>query len=476
MRTLNIVGACACAVLCGCAVTLQNAPINVPVASNVVRPAPQPAAPRSRGDEATAIGVAFSGGGTRAAAFSFGVLKELSRIHTPGDPSGATLLDDVDFVSGVSGGSVTASYFGLVGDEALTDFRDKFLIRDLQGTLHTSALDPRNWFYALAGGVNDRRGVQTWLDDHLLHGARFSALGAPGKPIVWINASDIFNATPFVFDSETFGALCSDLSQLPISEAVAASAAVPVAFAPVVMQSFPAACDYQLPDWAKNALGNSASPEGLQAYAQALSNYHNPSSMRYVKLLDGGLVDNYGLLALTLRRWESNTPYGPMSAQQAVKLRRLLFVLVDAGQSTHNAWVQSVSGPDASELIGAVTDTSLESSKRASLDIFASVMDQWHDQIVTWRCGLSNADVIQYGGSIADWDCRDFNIYLSRVSFSLLDPPDAKRLSQLPTSLSLPAADVDALIAGGGEALTRAPAFQNFVNNTAGQKVAYLSQ
>jgi NTE family protein len=151
-------------------------------------------------------------------------------------------------------------------------------------------------------------------------------------------------------------------------------------------------------------------------------------------------------------------------------------VLVDAGQSTNNAWVQSVSGPDASELIGAVTDTSLESSKRASLDILASVMDQWHDQIVTWRCGLSNADVIQYGGSIADWDCRDFNIYLSRVSFSLLDPPDAKRLSQLPTSLSLPAADVDALIAGGGEALTRAPAFQNFVNNTAGQKVAYLSQ
>lgn len=474
MRILNVLGACACGVLCGCAVTLQNAPINVPVSSNVVRPAPQPAAPKSRGDETTAIGVAFSGGGTRAAAFSFGVLKQLSQIHAPNGPSGATLLDDVDFVSGVSGGSITASYFGIAGDGALADFRDKFLVQDLQGTLHTSPLDPRNWFYALAGGVNDRRGVQTWLDDHLFRGARFSVLDQLGKPIVWINASDIFNATPFVFDSETFGALCSDLSQLPVSEAVAASAAVPVAFAPVVMQSFPAACDYQLPEWAKYALGDPGSPEGLQAYAQALSNYHNPSSMRYVKLLDGGLVDNYGLLGLSLRRWESNTPYGPMSPQQAVKLRRLLFVVVDAGQSTSNAWVQTVSGPDVADLIGAVTDTSLESSKRASLDIFAGLMDRWHDQIIAWRCGLSNADVIQYRGSTAGWDCRDFNIYLSRVSFSLLDPPDAKKLSRLPTSLSLPAGDVDALIAGGGEALSRAPAFQNFLNNSTGEKVAYL--
>jgi NTE family protein len=476
MRLLNLLGACACGVLCGCAVTLQNAPINVPVASNVVRPALQPVAPRSRGDDATAIGVAFSGGGTRAAAFSFGVLKGLSQTHGPGDSSGATLLDDVDFVSGVSGGSITASYFGVAGDAALTDFRDKFLIRDLEGALHTSPLDPRNWFYALAGGVNDRRGVQTWLDDHLLQGARFSAFDAPGKPIIWINASDIFNATPFVFDSETFGALCSDLSQLPISEAVAASAAVPVAFAPIVVQSFPAACNYQLPAWAKNALANSAGPEGLQAYAQALSKYHDPSSMRYVKLLDGGLVDNYGLLALSLRRWESSTPYGPMSPQQAVKLRRLLFVVVDAGQSTNNAWVQTVSGPGAADLISAVTDTSLQSSKRASLDIFVGLMEQWHEQIVTWRCGLSSAEVTQYRSSSAGWDCHDFNIYLSRVSFSLLDPADAKMLSRLPTTLNLPAADVDALIAGGGEALARAPAFQNFLNNFAGERMARLSE
>ncbi|MFL6689631.1 MAG: patatin-like phospholipase family protein [Alphaproteobacteria bacterium] len=474
MRNRSSVIACICIALCGCAVTIENAPINVPVSAGSVRPAPLPAAPPSRGDPTTAIGVAFSGGGTRAASFSFGVLKQLAQTPTLAGATDATLIDDVDFVSGVSGGSITASYFGYASNAALADFRDKFLVQDLQSTLHTDPWDPRNWLFAWAGGVNDRRGVQRWLDAHLFHGATFSALDGPGKPIVWINASDIYNKTPFVFDGQTFGALCSDLSQLPLSEAVAASAAVPVAFAPVVMQSFPTACDYQLPGWAQETLDDPLSPEGLQAFARALSNYHDPAVMGYVKLLDGGLIDNYGLLGLSLRRLESNTPYGPMSAVQAANLKRLLFVVVDAGQSTGTSWVQTVSGPDAPALFNAVSGTAMAAGMRGSFDIFISLMEQWHDKVLTWRCGLSAAEIAGYRGTADGYDCHDFEIYIARVSFSLLDAEQAKKLSRIPTTLALPTAEVDALIAGGGEALTRAPAYQNFLRSFAGGKVAQL--
>lgn len=470
LRDFAIVGLGAA--LCGCAVNIENAPINVPVNAATVQPAPSPVAPGSRGDSATAIGVAFSGGGTRAAAFSFGVLKELARTQTPADSAGSTLIDDVDFVSGVSGGSITASYFGYAGDAALTDFRDKFLVQDLQSTLHTDFWDPRNWLFAWAGGVNDRRGVQHWLDAHLFHDATFSALNAAGKPIVWINASDIYNETPFVFDHQTFGALCSDLSRLPLSEAVAASAAVPVAFAPIVMQSFPEACDYQLPEWASAALADPLSSEVLQAYARALSNYHDPAVMRYVKLLDGGLIDNFGLLGLSLRRLESSTPYGPMSAAQAATLKRLLFVVVDAGQSTGNSWVQTASGPEAPALLNAVTSTAMAAGTRGSFDMFVSLMEEWHSKVLDWRCSLTPQEVAGYRGMAAGYDCHDFEIYIARVPFSLLDPDEAKKLSRIPTTLALPTDEVDALIAGGGEALSRAPAYQNFLRSFTSARVA----
>ena len=72
----------------------------------------------------TVIALAFSGGGMRAAAFSHGVLTGLAdtTIRTRGGP--VSLIDRVDIISGVSGGSVPAAYFGLKKRAALADFRE----------------------------------------------------------------------------------------------------------------------------------------------------------------------------------------------------------------------------------------------------------------------------------------------------------------------------------------------------------------
>jgi NTE family protein len=95
---------------------------------------------------------------------------------------------------------------------------------------------------AYEGGINDAQQFPRWLDDNLFHGATFRKLGPEHRPRVWINASDIYNRTPFVFSNETFSAICSDLASYPIANAVAASAATPVIFAPVVLQTFPDRC------------------------------------------------------------------------------------------------------------------------------------------------------------------------------------------------------------------------------------------
>src|SRR5262245_314366 len=54
--------------------------------------------------------LALSGGGSRAAAFSYGVLEELEKTKIKVAGRERTLLDEIDVISSVSGSSVTAAY------------------------------------------------------------------------------------------------------------------------------------------------------------------------------------------------------------------------------------------------------------------------------------------------------------------------------------------------------------------------------
>jgi len=51
----------------------------------------------------------------------------------------------------------------------------------------------------LQGGINDPTQFPRWLDDNLFEHATFKSLLSSRWPRVWINASDIYNRTPFVF-------------------------------------------------------------------------------------------------------------------------------------------------------------------------------------------------------------------------------------------------------------------------------------
>ncbi len=88
----------------------------------------------------------FSGGGTRASAFSYGVLEELRNTEVTINGQKQMLLNQVDAISGVSGGSFTAVYYGLFGDRIFDDFEQKFLKKNVQGGLiRRLLLRPDNW-------------------------------------------------------------------------------------------------------------------------------------------------------------------------------------------------------------------------------------------------------------------------------------------------------------------------------------------
>lgn len=99
----------------------------------------------ARSDELTLM-MTFSGGGTRSAALSYGVLQKLRDTPITIGGKQQRLLDEIDLISSVSGGSFTSAYYGLFGDRIFKDFEKKFLKRNVQTELlRLSLFSPKAW-------------------------------------------------------------------------------------------------------------------------------------------------------------------------------------------------------------------------------------------------------------------------------------------------------------------------------------------
>ena len=101
----------------------------------------------------TFLAVTFSGGGMRAAALAYGALRAIQdttlNISAPGEDEAqqsVPLIEEIDFVSSVSGGSITAAHWALHGPTKLEDLEDQFLRKNIQGQLLAKLLSPISWF------------------------------------------------------------------------------------------------------------------------------------------------------------------------------------------------------------------------------------------------------------------------------------------------------------------------------------------
>jgi NTE family protein len=154
----------------------------------------------------------FSGGGTRAAALSYGVLEVLSRTEVVIDGRRRRLLDEVDGISGVSGGSFTAGYYGLFGDSIFQDFESKFLKKNIQRALLVGVINPLNWPKLFSGTFGRSDLSAEYYDKHIFERGTFGDMAARKGPIIVINATDMSYGTRIGFTQDAFDLICSDLS------------------------------------------------------------------------------------------------------------------------------------------------------------------------------------------------------------------------------------------------------------------------
>ena len=438
MRRLAPFVACLLALLSGCATygSIDNRPLAAAAARAPGYDMTHAPADGRRDDITLAL--AFSGGGSRAAALAYGVLLEL-RDTRLGAQRERRLLDEVDAISAVSGGSFTAAYYGLHGEDTFRDFEAAFLRRDLTADVMHRVLDPRRWF--TPEGRSDA--ASTLYDSTIFKGATFADLQRRDGPLIVINASDLEGGIRFAFLQESFDLLCSDLKSYPLADAVAASSAVPVLFEPMVLENHAGCPAPRLPTPAAD------SPQ-LQQVVEGLRGYADKRGRRYVHLADGGLTDNLGLRAFQ----ESIDLAGGLRAFLRGIGREpngdVMVISVDASGHAAEGLGLDRRAPSMLRLVDIMSDVQLHRYNAATLE-------QMHDSLQRWAREVSTPQ-----RSVQPW----------LVTVALRDVPDVaqrERLGRIPTSFDLDPEQVDELVAAGRALLRANPQFRLALDALDGQ-------
>jgi NTE family protein len=178
--------------------------------------------------------------------------------------------------------------------------------------------------------------LREYLDRKLFGGTTFARLfGRKGAPIVVLNATDMARGDIFSIEPGHFDNLCSDLSQLPVAAAVAASAAFPIALTPLSLKNWRSdACQVDAhPLWVRQALASTGGTRfiNLPVYKDALETERVRSGqVLYVHLLDGGLVDNLGTSALLQALLSPTSQYGQLFKINTDRIHNLVAIEVNA--------------------------------------------------------------------------------------------------------------------------------------------------
>ena len=317
------------------------------------------------------ICLAFSGGGTRAAAFSYGILDELFRTKIVHNGVEKSLLDEVDCISSVSGGSFTAAYYGLFGEQLFADFRTEFLEKDIQGAIGGRVFSPANWF-RLASPNFSRIDIAAELyDEEIFKGKHFGNLQDRGRPFLILNATNLESGTRFDFTHLHFDAMGSDLENYPVARAVAASSAFPILLSPISLENYPRASGYSPPWWYEGALESLHSSRYRYQAAKDLS-YYFDKDHRYIHLMDGGLADNIGVRGIyhAFSRGFIRTRINDNM------IDRLVVIVVNAATDPHEKLSERESPPDLVEVATKTATISLDNYSIESITLMVESLRQ----------------------------------------------------------------------------------------------------
>lgn len=452
----------AAAVVAACQTT-PNFP-NKPLATGAFNVPPVVVAPSNPDDPF--ILLAFSGGGSRATALAMSVLDELRTYSYRGRAGSVRLVDRVRAVSSVSGGSVAAAWFGLVGPDGMDVIQDRFLTKDNMATLVWTAADPITWARLTFSGYTRIDALRDLLDTELFDGKRFAELARPNAPLIVLNATDMGGNEVFTFTAQHFNDICSDLGVLPISVGVASSAAFPVALSPMSLINYSGqGCVGAIPreGWVEEDL-KKVGPRYLNLeefkrarYVNALR--HGADAYRridYVHLLDGGLVDNQGVHSLLDT---VISPHGPLNLINAINhgdVKRIVVIAVNARSDPDPGTETQASVPGVFPVLNTVVGAPIDSTTayaNASLQLLVDTLNQ------------SGADARKASGDPLFKELKVYGIPVDFDQFHNDQNALRDRVKAIGTSWSLSSSELGDVALAGRLLLDQHPCFQRLLQD-----------
>jgi NTE family protein len=403
----------------------------------------------------------FSGGGTRAAALSLGVLEELRRM--PLQTHGATnrLLDEVDAISSVSGGSVTAAAYALYGDQVFDTLDTAFLKRNVQQLLFLRVINPFRWPKLMSRTYGRSDLAADLYDELIFHHSNFGDLADKPGAFVAINATDISTGARFSFTQYQFDLLCTDMTPLRVSQAVAASSAVPGLLSPITIDNHAGRCGSALAEAVELATRPETKSIGSRAryHFLEMATYLDVTNHPYVHLVDGGVSDNLGIRAVLdgIYAIEANPESRPRANLERVE--RVAIVVVNAYSKPDTGWAKRAEGPGSLELAIAGATVPMDRYSYETVELLKEQVEQWRARQREHKGKLlSNQSEIRF--------------YPVIVSFAdLTNANERAYFLNQPTSFYLPDQAVDRLKEVGGRLLRQSATFKDFLKDLKGEPV-----
>ncbi len=400
--------------------------------------------------------LSFSGGGTRAAAFSYGVLEELRATEATLNGRRRSLVDEVDIISGVSGGSFTAAYFGLFGDRIFEDYEGRFLKKNIQGAITTRVfLNPVNWF-RLSSPYLDRSDLAAeYYDKNVFDGKTFGDLLNRKGPMILINATDMSRGTRLSFQQMFFDAICSDLSKFSVARACAASSAVPGVLSPISVRNYAGTCRYTLPSYFDTPCLDYRQKEMRENLTAVLDSKEKP----YFHLIDGGVADNLGLRAIEETVSSVGDAWATLKMAGKEKVRKVAFIVVNAQKRVDEQWAKIEWVPPFSAMFSSYSSISINRYNLETVAFLQESFERWAREIREGRCPAGQI-------STEPGSCGDITFYLAEVKFeNLEDPEERSYMDQLPTSFRLKPEQVDKLRDAARRLLRKSEDFQRLLRD-----------